>query len=79
LVKFSQKNYFFGALPLSVRPSVFGFFFSIEVATEMKITDDQYFDRRISSVRPLVKVLLMNCVSYINKIYPSIKLFNGVV
>ena len=71
---------FFGALPLSVRPSVFVYFFlPRKVAMEMKITDDQYFDRRISSVMLSVKILLTNCVFYTDRINPSIKLFNGVV
>jgi hypothetical protein len=46
---------------------------------EMKITDDQYFDRRISSVMLSVKILLTNCVFYTDRINPSIKLFNGEV
>jgi len=42
---------------------------------EREITDDQYCDGCILSV----KILPMNCVSYIDKMNPSVKLFNGVV
>jgi len=45
----------------------------------MRITDDQYSDRRILSVRPSIKILLMNCVSYTDGMRLSIKLFNGEV
>jgi hypothetical protein len=59
--------------------SVFGFFFSTEVATERGITDDQYSNRRILSVMPSVKMLPTNVLSYIDGMNPSVKLFNGVV
>jgi hypothetical protein len=45
----------------------------------MEITDDQYFDRQIPSVRPSVKILPTNCVSYTDRMHPLVKLFNGVV
>jgi len=45
----------------------------------MKITDDQYFDGRISSVMLSVKILPINCVFYTDRINSLIKLFNGVV
>jgi len=70
---------FFGALPPSVKPLVFGFFFPTEVAMEMEITDDQYFDRQIPLVRPSVKILLTNCMSYTDRMHLLVKLFNGVV
>jgi len=46
---------------------------------EQRITDDQYSGRRIPSVMPSVKMLPTNCVSYTNRMNPSIKLFNGVM
>jgi hypothetical protein len=52
----------FGALSLSVRSSVF-FFLPIDLPMEMGITDDQYSDKRISLVRPSIKILPTNCVS----------------
>jgi hypothetical protein len=45
----------------------------------MKITDDQYSERHISSVMLSVKIFQMNFVSYTDKINTSVKLFNGVV
>jgi len=39
------------------------------------ITDDQYSNRRI----PSVKMLPMNCVSYTDGMNPSVKLFYGIV
>jgi hypothetical protein len=61
-------------------PSVFGFFlFPTELATEQGITDDQYFNGQISSVRLSVKILLTNCVPYTDEMNPSVKLFNGIV
>jgi hypothetical protein len=46
----------------------------------MGITNDQFFDRQISSVMLSVKNFSTNCVSYTNRIIiPSVKLFNGVV
>ena len=78
-VKFSRKLFFSARSPY-VRPSVFGFFlFPIELATERGITDDQYSDGQISSVRSSGKILPMNCVSYTNRINLLVKLFNGVV
>lgn len=63
-----------------VKPSVFGFFlFPIELAMEREITDDQYSDGQISSVRSSGKILPMNCVPYTNRINLLVKLFNGVV
>ena len=50
-------------------------FFPTEVAMERGITDDQYFDRRILSV----KMLPTNCVPYTDGMNPSVKLFKGVV
>jgi hypothetical protein len=80
-----RRNYFVGKVlarnfvwraSLSVRPSVFDFFlFSIELATEKEITNDQYSDGRIRSV----KILPTNCVSYTNGMNLSVKSFNGVV
>lgn len=40
-----------------------------------KITDDQYSDRRI----PSVKKLPINCMSYTDGMILSIKLFNSIV
>jgi hypothetical protein len=62
-------------------PSVFGFFFLFptEVATERRITDDQYSNRRILSVMPSVKMLPTNVLSYTDGMNPSVKLFNSVV
>jgi hypothetical protein len=51
------------------------FFFLIEVATEMGITDDQYFDRRIMLVMLSVKIFLTNT----NGINQSVKLFYGLM
>jgi hypothetical protein len=51
------------------------FLFSTELATEREITDDQYSDERIRSV----KILPTNCVPYTNGMNPSVKPFNGVV
>ena len=55
------------------------FLFPIESATEWEITEDQYFDGQIPSVRPLGKMLVTDFVPYTNGINPSVKLFNGVV
>ena len=51
------------------------FLFSTELATEREITDDQYSDGRIRSV----KILPTNCVPYTNGMNPSVKPFNGVM
>jgi len=76
-------NYFFCRASPSVRPSVFRrwlvFLFPIESATEWEITEDQYFDGQIPSVRPSGKMLMTDFVPYTNGINPSVKLFNGVV
>jgi hypothetical protein len=78
-VKFSREKKNWRASH-SVRPSVFGFFlFPTELATEQGITDDQYFNGQISSVRLSVKILLTNCVPYTDEMNPSVKLFNGIV
>jgi hypothetical protein len=45
----------------------------------MKITGNLYSDRRIPLVRPSVKMLPINFLSYIDGMNPSIKLFNGLV
>jgi hypothetical protein len=55
------------------------FLFPIESATEWEITEDQYFDGQIPSVRPSGKMLMTDFVPYTNGINPSVKLFNGVV
>ena len=72
-------NYFFLPRFAVWRPSVVGFLFSIESATEWGITDHQYYDKRIPSVRLSVKMLPTDCVPYTDRINPSVKLFNGVV
>jgi hypothetical protein len=54
---------------------VFGFLFPTESAMEWKITNNQYSDGRI----PSVKMLPMDFVPYTDRINPSVKLFNGVV
>jgi hypothetical protein len=71
--------FFWRASSVCKTVSVCLFFLPRKVAMEMKITDDQYFDRRISSVMLSVKILLTNCVFYTDRINPSIKLFNGEV
>jgi len=58
---------------------VFFFIFLTESVTERGITDDQYSNGWIPSVRPLVKILPTDCVPYTDGINPSVKLFNGVV
>jgi hypothetical protein len=79
-VKFSGKIFFFGALTVCKTVGVWLFFlFPTELATEWKITDDQYSDGQISSVRSSGKILPMNCVPYTNGMNILIKLFNGVV
>ena len=76
--KVQAHNFFFLArLSLSVRPSVF--FFLTDLPTEMRITDDQYSDRRISSVRPSTNILSTNCVPHTNRIILLVKLLNRVV
>ena len=65
---------FFDAFSSFVRPSVFCFL-PTNAAMEMGITDDYYSERRI----PSENFLPINCVSYTDKINPSVKLFNGVV
>ena len=71
--------FFWRASSVCKTVSVCLFFLPTKVAMEMKITDDQYFDGRISSVMLSVKILLTNCVFYTDRINPSIKLFNGEV
>jgi hypothetical protein len=66
------------ALSSSVRPSVFVFFLT-NIPMEVGITDDQYSDRHIMSMRPSAKILPTNCVFYTDIIIPSVKLFNGGV
>ena len=74
-VKFLREIFFFRVSP-SVIPLVFGFLkFLTKLATEWKITDDQYFDGRILSVKMLPTV----CVPHTDGMNPSIKLFDGVV
>jgi len=68
-------KFFFSCASLVLQTVGVWFFFPIEVATEKKITDDQYFDRRV----PSLKILLTNCVLYIDGMNPPVKLFNGVV
>ena len=73
-------NYFFfcRASPFEDRRWLV-FLFPIESATEWGITDHQYYDKRIPSVRLSVKMLPTDCVPYTDRINPSVKLFNGVV
>jgi hypothetical protein len=58
---------------------VFVFLFSIELAKERKITDNQNSDGRVPSVGLLGNILPMNCMSYTNGINLCIKLFIDVV
>ena len=74
-----SREFFFGALPVFNTISVWFFLFPTKLATEQRITDDQYSGRRIPSVMPSVKMLPTNCVSYTNRMNPSVKLFNGVI
>jgi hypothetical protein len=69
---------FFGALSPSVKPLVF-FFLPTNLPIEMGITNDQYSNKRIPSIRPSAKTLPTNCVSYTDGSNLSVKLFNGVV
>jgi hypothetical protein len=55
------------------------FFLSIEVATGMKITDYQYFNRCFPSVMLSVKFIPTDSVSYADGNNPSVKLLNVVV
>jgi hypothetical protein len=54
-------------------------FFLTNIPMEVGITDDQYSDRHILSMRPSAKILPTNCVFYTDIIIPSVKLFNGGV
>jgi hypothetical protein len=78
-VKFSRELFFWRA-SLSIRPTMVGFsLFLTESGTERGITDDQYFNGRILSVRSSVKMLPTDYMPYTDGINPSVKLFNGVV
>ena len=83
-VKFSREIVF-GHASSSIRLLVFCrclFFlllFSKVLAMEWGVTDDQYSDEWIPLVMPSERILLMNCVSYIDGMNLSIKRFNGVV
>jgi hypothetical protein len=55
------------------------FFLPTEIATEMRITNDQYSDRRFSSVTLSVKFLPTECVSYTDRNIPSVKMLNVIV
>ena len=59
----------------SVRPSVGVFLFTIELATEMGVTDDYYTDGRV----PSVIISPTEFITVTDRISPSVKLFNGVV
>jgi hypothetical protein len=61
----------------AVCKTIGGWFFLFLTAseTEREITDDQYSDGLI----PSVKILSTNCMPYTDGINPSVKLFNGVV
>jgi hypothetical protein len=54
-VKFSRELFFLACL------AVF-FLFPTQLATEWEITDNQYSDGRIPSVRPSVKLLPTTCM-----------------
>jgi hypothetical protein len=80
-----KQNYFVGKvlarkkilarLAVCKTVGVLFFLFPIELATKREITNDQYSDGRILSV----KILPTNCMPYTDGMNPSIKLFNGVV
>jgi hypothetical protein len=75
--KFLARIVFWRVFPVSKTIGVF--FLPTDSPTEMGITNDQYSDKRIPSIRPSAKTLPTNCVSYTDGSNLSVKLFNGVV
>ena len=61
-VKFSRELFFLACLAVCKTIGVWFFLFPIKLATEREITDNQYSDGRIPSVRPSVKLLPMTCM-----------------
>jgi hypothetical protein len=74
----SSGNFFWRVFSVCKTVGVF-FFLLIEVATEMKITDYQYFDKCFPSVMLSVKFIPTDSVSYPDGNNPSVKLLNVVV
>ena len=63
----------------SVRPSVGVFLFATDLATEMRVTDDWYTDRRVLSVSPSGIISPTDFIPVTDGSSPLVKLFNCVV
>jgi hypothetical protein len=76
---FLRETFFLARAYPSVRPSVFRrwvfFLFVTELVTKMIVTDDYYTDGLV----PSVIISPTEFIPVIDRISPSVKLFNGVV